>query len=300
VKQTFGPEKHAVDLSEVFDNGQRPWRQRLEYADGSNKITLDGVKNAVNYLYCRIHSQEDRTADFQILAGNGALVWLNEDPVKPSPLKGSGLITLKLKSGENHLLIKVITRSSSEFSLVPKNDKVKKLRKPELPGHIAELLTSPANAWTEVQRKVIGEYYLGADGNYRKLRDEIEKLQSRSEYATQRAVPQTSAFMATFGQPQRQTACTCERSSSPTLLQALELLNGNTVAGMIGASSNTYAKLDDDKFLDELYLSAFSRLPTEHDRAAAKKSIEHSANRTDAIVDLVWAIVNTREFLFQH
>ncbi|HZK80454.1 MAG TPA: hypothetical protein VFC46_05285, partial [Humisphaera sp.] len=77
-------------------------------------------------------------------------------------------------------------------------------------------------------------------------------------------------------------------------------LNGNLVSGMIGASSGKYAQLDDDRLIDELYLAAFSRSPSEKDRENSRKFLKSGPDRSKAVTDLVWAVVNTREFLFQH
>ena len=84
----------------------------------------------------------------------------------------------------------------------------------------------------------------------------------RKEFATESSFPASSEFMAAFGQPERTSACTCERQSAPTLLQALELLNGPTAYAMAQRSAAYYSGLKDDALVDELYLTALSRLPT--------------------------------------
>jgi hypothetical protein len=302
-KEQFPPEKHPVNLSEKFDKGLL-WRQRLDLGDANSRQSLDGSNKAdktVTFLYRRIECDDDQTQTVQLQASNGALVWLNEQSITPALLKGNSTLRLNLKAGENHLLIKVVTRAKTEFSYLPKIEKgTSKKRNTDLPGFLIELLALPAESLADFQRHAARDYYFSADGSYRGLRDQIRKLQSRAEYATQCAVPDRSAFLATFGQPQRQSACTCERSHTPTLLQAFELLNGNIVSGMLGAAQGTYGKLDDDKLIDEIYLASYSRLPTEKDRAKAREYLKNAEARPTAISDLAWAIVNTREFLFQH
>ncbi|HLK56123.1 MAG TPA: DUF1553 domain-containing protein, partial [Chthonomonadaceae bacterium] len=124
--------------------------------------------------------------------------------------------------------------------------------------------------------------------------------ESRMQYATQRPYPEHSEFTVTFGQPQRDTACACERQRAPTLLQALELLNGGTAYRMAQSGAGRYAPLEDDRLVEELYLSALCRFPTEQERAIARTYLKRGGNRDSAIMDLVWAVVNMQEFLFQH
>ena len=125
---------------------------------------------------------------------------------------------------------------------------------------------------------------------------EVERLR----YATEAPYPENSEFTATFGQPERATSCACERQNAPTLLQALELLNGGTTYALANKSMGYYAPLEDQRLIDDLYLSALSRLPSDKEKAIAAKFLKRVANRNSVVTDLVWTIVNTREFTFQH
>ncbi len=131
-------------------------------------------------------------------------------------------------------------------------------------------------------------------------RQQMTRMEARMGYATQRPYPETSAFTTTFGQPSRETACTCERQNSPTLLEALELLNGGTAYRMAQTGARYYAALEDSKLIEELYLSALSRFPTAKEQETAKQYLAKSPNRENAVMDLVWTVLNTQEFLFQH
>ncbi|MCC2672827.1 MAG: Bacterial Ig-like domain (group 2) [Armatimonadetes bacterium] len=122
----------------------------------------------------------------------------------------------------------------------------------------------------------------------------------RPRYATQRPYPETSSFTTAFGQPQRDTACTCERQTSPTLLQALELLNGGAAYGLVQTGAGKYAGLENDTLIEELYLAALCRRPSEKERATARAYLARATKRDEAVADLVWTLVNTQEFLFQH
>ncbi|MEP6755036.1 MAG: DUF1549 domain-containing protein [Chthonomonadales bacterium] len=138
------------------------------------------------------------------------------------------------------------------------------------------------------------------DPEIKRLTTDLARVENRMDYATQRPYPEKSVFNAAFGQPVRETACTCERRSAPTLMQALELLNGETVHKMALSSADKYAGLTDEQAVEELYLSALSRFPTTREQSTATSYLKKETDRAKALADLVWTLVNTREFLFQH
>ena len=88
----------------------------------------------------------------------------------------------------------------------------------------------------------------------------------------------TDGFLDLFGKPPRQSACECERSTGVMLGQALNLVNGPTIAGAIADPENSIARLvasqpDDGKVIEELFLSVLCRLPSEAEIAAGKEAI---------------------------
>lgn len=111
-------------------------------------------------------------------------------------------------------------------------------------------------------------------------------------------------FLTTFGRSSRNTACTCEVKTSPTLSQALHLLNGETTTGKIAEGKvvkNLLAsKQSPTAVSDELYLRCLGRKPTppEADRIASK--LGRAADPKVALEDLFWALLNTNELLFNH
>ena len=87
--------------------------------------------------------------------------------------------------------------------------------------------------------------------------------------------------------------------------QALHLLNSSDVERKVVGSKRLARLLKeqatDDAVLDELYWAALSRPPTAPERAALTKYLaEHKAQRAQALQDVLWALVNTKEFLFKH
>lgn len=93
------------------------------------------------------------------------------------------------------------------------------------------------------------------------------------------AVDVPGGFLDLFGKPPRESACECERSGSMMLGPVLTLVNGPVVGEAVKDPANRIAKLlavekDDGKVIDELYLAVLSRLPTDKERAAAKKAFQ--------------------------
>jgi len=114
-----------------------------------------------------------------------------------------------------------------------------------------------------------------------------------------------NAFLKTFGQPARELACECERESDGNLAQALQLINGPTVNDKIRNPANRLgkllaAKMTDEQVLTELYFAALSRAPSAEERRLSLAHVERGADKRKAWEDVLWALVNTREFLFRH
>ena len=117
--------------------------------------------------------------------------------------------------------------------------------------------------------------------------------------------PTNNYFLKIFGQPQREMACGCERSNESNLSQALQMINGPVVHNKLRDKNGRIAKLikagkSDDEIIGTLYLAALSRRPVAAELAASKKHIAASKDRKQALEDVGWAILNSKEFLFQH
>jgi hypothetical protein len=112
-------------------------------------------------------------------------------------------------------------------------------------------------------------------------------------------------FLKTFGQPARELACECERESDSNLAQALQLINGPTINDKLRNPNNRLGKLLADKkseteILNALYLAALARPATDAERAPALSHVAKGMDKRKAWEDVLWAIMNTREFLFRH
>jgi Protein of unknown function (DUF1553)/Protein of unknown function (DUF1549) len=110
-------------------------------------------------------------------------------------------------------------------------------------------------------------------------------------------------FLDLFGRPQRDSACECERRSDVSLSQALNLINGTTVADAIADPEGRIAKwvidkVPDKKLVEELYLAALGRLPEPKEFDLGLGYLTKSPNRAEKAQDLMWALLNSNAFLF--
>lgn len=124
-----------------------------------------------------------------------------------------------------------------------------------------------------------------------------------------------SYFLTVFGRPEGSSACECERSNDASLAQSLHLLNSKFLLEKLNADTGRPALLATDKRPDEqklreVYLRYFSREPKADEVAVAKQYLSKTVKDKDgketpiparqAWEDILWALVNTKEFLFNH
>ncbi|HJT30453.1 MAG TPA: DUF1549 and DUF1553 domain-containing protein [Pirellulales bacterium] len=109
-------------------------------------------------------------------------------------------------------------------------------------------------------------------------------------------------FLKTFGKPRRASVCECERSSEANLAQALHTLNGDLLANKIADAGGRLAKLlaantPFEQNVTELWLATWSRRPTEQELAALRSFHDQSPNPKTFYEDLLWTLVNSKQFL---
>jgi hypothetical protein len=112
-----------------------------------------------------------------------------------------------------------------------------------------------------------------------------------------------SDFLALFGRSDRTTACACERGEGVTLPQLLHLRNGDRLnaktSGPGGALDELLWAADDDA-TDGLFLRSLGRLPKPAEREAVRAALASGGGRAEVFRDLFWAVLNSKEFTFNH
>jgi len=113
-----------------------------------------------------------------------------------------------------------------------------------------------------------------------------------------------SYFFRIFGRPVRATVCECERSSEPSIAQALHLLNAPEIQAKIAhrqGRARQLAKTDlsPSQIVEELYLSTLSRQPLPEEQQLMLQAFA-VANRDAAAEDVLWSLLNSKEFVFNH
>lgn len=123
------------------------------------------------------------------------------------------------------------------------------------------------------------------------------------------ALPDTgfsSYFLTVFGMPKSATACECERSGEANLSQSLHLLNSEEMQAKLSGDTARAAKLagdqsrSDEQKVMELYRIAFSRSPSDKELKTTLAYLAGKESGREAYEDLVWSLINSKEFLFNH
>jgi hypothetical protein len=151
----------------------------------------------------------------------------------------------------------------------------------------AEVLLDAVCAVTEST-----ETYQGAPSGTRALQTWNVKLESE--------------FMDAFGRPNSSAECPCERDAKPSVVQALHLMNSTKLQTKLADDKGRVTRLaksslSAEQIVEELYLAAFSRKPEPEELAVAVKAINAAGDKREAAIeDVLWAMLNSVEFVFNH
>ncbi len=110
-------------------------------------------------------------------------------------------------------------------------------------------------------------------------------------------------FLKTFGKPRRTSVCECERAPDENLAQALHTLNGDTINAKIDDQNGRLGKLlaaekSDDEIINALFVATWSRSPTEEELVVCKGIVGEAAERKEGLGDVLWALINAKEFIY--
>jgi hypothetical protein len=112
-------------------------------------------------------------------------------------------------------------------------------------------------------------------------------------------------FFRIFGRPVRATVCECERGNEPSIAQALHLMNSPEIMEKIRSRDGLAARLAAESnepaaIVEELFLTTLARYPTQVERQAALEIFAETTNRRESAEDVLWTLLNTKEFLYNH
>ena len=115
----------------------------------------------------------------------------------------------------------------------------------------------------------------------------------------------SSYFLRTFGRSERVTACACERSGDVNLASVLHLVGGDATTGKVANATGWLARAmaaekDDAKLVDALFLRTLGRVPNADERARITTFRGQAADRAEFFRDVLWAVLNSKEFVFNH
>jgi hypothetical protein len=311
----------AVFFSRVAFKGTAEWKETIVYLDPSPASSLDvlypdgregtiaaGSDPRVAFADWLLNDQNPRFARnianrvWSWLFGYGLVhepddIRAGNPPVHPELL--DYLATSFIKSGyDMQELIRLIMRSSAyQQSSIPVNDH------PDAERLFAQFPVRRLDA--EVLLDALKQLS-GKAETYSSAIPEpftfIPKTLSHKELVDGSI---TSSALKQFGRSPRDTGLERERSRDMTADARLALLNSSRIHDQLNRSWKLVndlarAKSASDRPLDQLYLSLLSRYPTEKERKSVADFMSGSTIRRKAAVDLLWALINTKEFLYQH
>jgi hypothetical protein len=156
------------------------------------------------------------------------------------------------------------------------------------------------------RRRLSAEVLLDAVGDVTGVRDSFEGMSKGSRAVQTWNHKLDSDFLDAFGRPNASQECPCERDRKPSVVQALHLMNSNDLQEKLGSEKGMVAKLakselPEPQLVTELYLALYTRFPEAEELQAALRFFSSpGATRATATQDLMWALVNTAEFVFNH
>ncbi|MFP6665679.1 MAG: DUF1553 domain-containing protein, partial [Pirellulales bacterium] len=111
-------------------------------------------------------------------------------------------------------------------------------------------------------------------------------------------------FLSTFGRAKRDTVCACEVKIEPNLSQALHLLNGDTLQSKVGQGNLIGKRLEEkvtpEQIIEELYIRCLTRRPTDKEKNDLNAILVEVEDKKPVLEDVFWALLNAREFVFNH
>ncbi len=169
---------------------------------------------------------------------------------------------------------------------------------------MAEVLHDAIVQVTQVPTKFEFIAYPGAD----RQKTDFYPIGTRAVQLYDSAVE--NYFLSSFGRNPRNIVCECERSNEPSTVQVLHISNGKTINEKLRNEKSRASQLtqlrkqgmSDATLIDQIYLCSLARFPTSKEREQLLKMLPDigSGDEQAVIEDIFWAVMSTKEFLFNH
>ena len=208
-------------------------------------------------------------------------------PINPALLDALTQDFVEHKFDVRHLMRRIVTSTTYQRSSMPTASN----RADEQNFSHAIPRRVPAEALLDslVQATGVPENFGGAPGGFRAAQLPDGNVDS--------------PFLRLFGKPQRMDACECERDNTSNMLQALHFINGKSILDRVQNPGGRPAlllaqKLPDQQLVTELYLWSVARHPrAEEEKVALEFLTSYGDKKAEAAQDLMWALLNSRDFL---
>ena len=157
-----------------------------------------------------------------------------------------------------------------------------------------------------LRRRLPAEVMADAVAQFIDIAEDYPGLPARSTAKQVWNTDMDSTFLDTFGRPDESAEAPCERDPSPTITQTLHLLNNVRIVDRIALPAGRAGRLaksdlSPEGIVEILYLAAYARLPREKEREIALAAFQaEETSRKIATEDLIWALLNTAEFVLNH
>jgi hypothetical protein len=154
-------------------------------------------------------------------------------------------------------------------------------------------------------KRLIAEVFLDAVDQVCGTRTHFHRMSRRARAVDLPHEGFGSYFLDVFDRPPRSSACECARSTGASLPQVLHLANSSEIEDKIASEGGRVSRLvrsktPPEKAIEELYLAAFARYPDTDERQKALLYVTRQKELRRGLEDLVWALLNTQEFTFNH
>ena len=170
----------------------------------------------------------------------------------------------------------------------------------------AHNLSDTENFSRAYKRRLPAEVLADAVGDITQVPDVFQGLPEASRANQVWNFKIGSDFLDAFGRPDSSSDCPCERNMSSSVVQALHLMNSQNLQKKLSDDRGLVHQLassehTEERIIEELYLAVYTRLPDDEERALALRAYEQAeATRQTGTEDLLWALLNSAEFVYNH